>query len=139
MLHLDKHLCVKHLPAKTRRHGQPTDNQTDATGCVQGDLSQWFMVVKDQHLCKQELISIKKKQRPGFWTLPVRVVGLKDKYGPLGTKGICDRRGKARCTGPQAGNTCAPTQIYNIGPQCGAHTGKIVYLALKSMGPSTDR
>ncbi|TNN63679.1 hypothetical protein EYF80_026097 [Liparis tanakae] len=57
------------------------------------------MVMKDQHPCKQELISMTK--RTGFWTLPVRVVGLKDKRGPLGTKGICDRRGKARCTGPQ--------------------------------------
>lgn len=30
-------------------------------------------------------------------------------------------------------------QTYNIGPHCSALKGLIVYLALKSMGPSTDR
>ena len=36
-------------------------------------------------------------------------------------------------------HTLSHTQIHNIGPHFSALKGIIVYLALRSMGPSTDR
>lgn len=86
----------------------------------------------------------------GFWTETVRQRLMektckKKKSSKLCFNGtLTGRSGEERPdaqASKQVGNTCVHihTQIYNIGPHCSALKGIIMYLALRSMGPSTDR